>query len=281
MQVVPYKAGFGALWLGGLLLGSHPAEAMPAKAPPPLVELPADATPAEQAAAWAEVLARPESYAVYQARKHLLNLQQHAIAPLLGLMEREELVDLVGTADLIYPGADRLYGHGMVVPYDIDWVHIRAGWVLEEVVQESFGFALGPPLTSTEIVSLGWGADQNGVAPEKWTLEARAKMGRDAVARARQWAAENPAWTCLGSVRAGLNSEDSATQDRTMEWMAQGRGACDGLTPDVWEQELKPVVRALWGHAGGYTPEAFDSPAGRLIRDGDAYFLTIKGYPLP
>lgn len=263
------ERGLGLLLALGLLAPSRAGAS-----DRPLVALAADATPAEQAAAWVEVLARADSGAVLQARGHLLNLQQHAIGPLIELMAREELVALEGTADLIYPGADRLYGHGWVVPYDIDWLPVRAGWVFEELVHESLGFDMAGSF-GAEGAMVAFTADWSRLPPEQRTLEARAAAGREAAERARRWRAAHPDWTCLGAVREGLHSEER--RDATMAWLRSGRGACEGLTREVYLEELRPLVAAA-SEADGH---AATSEAWRLLRDVELHWLSIKGQSLP
>jgi hypothetical protein len=52
-------------------------------------------------------------------------------------------VQLRETWDLIYPGAKTFYGHGYSVDYDLDWLSAKAGWALENLTFQNFGFARG------------------------------------------------------------------------------------------------------------------------------------------
>jgi len=230
-------------------------------------------TPAAQAAAWADTLASAQAGEVWQARSALLNLQHHAFAALSAQLDREELVKLQNTADLIYPGAERFYGHGRAVFYDIDWVHIRAGWVLEDLVRVSFGFGLGSTLTPTEVIGAVFHTDPPQLPPEKWSLESRAAAGRAAAARARVWLAENQDWRCLDALRDDLRSESTARQRSAIDWMVSGEGACEGLTRDVYTTALRPLVEATSRSADAELSER----ARRILRDETHHWLNIKG----
>ena len=201
--------------------------------------------PDAQAAAWAELLASPDFGVVIDAKNHLVNLQAHALVPLVDLMAREELVQLMYTADTIYPGAEHFYGHGMLVQYDIDWVHIRAGWVFEQLAQESFGFNLSSAFGPFEGFAVMLTGDWSQVPDGLGTLEARKQAGREAAQRARQWVEDNPDWSCLGGVTGALRSEEPERQQRVLEWLAHSYAACDGLTLPYYESELRPWVEIL------------------------------------
>ena len=69
-----------------------------------------------------------------------MNYQKEAIPDLIELLRDTSFIKLKNTADLIYPGAEKFYGHGWIVNYDIDWVPVRAAWLLEEITFQNFGY---------------------------------------------------------------------------------------------------------------------------------------------
>ena len=78
---------------------------------------------------------------VFQAKHDiLLKYQKESIPKLILLLKDTSYVKLVNTADLIYPGAKEFYGHGYIVNYDIDWISVRAAWVLEQITFQDFGY---------------------------------------------------------------------------------------------------------------------------------------------
>src|SRR5215212_9707503 len=81
--------------------------------------------------------------AVYQSEFKLESGGNASLGVLVSLLDRHDVVQLTNTADLIYPGAKTFYGHGWLIDYDLDRVSTRAGWALEELTFENFGFAEG------------------------------------------------------------------------------------------------------------------------------------------
>ena len=80
---------------------------------------------------------------VQEAANRLVSLEGKAVPALLPLLDSREAVPLVNTADLIYPGAKTFYGHGRVINYALDSVAVRAGWILESMTFQDFGFRSG------------------------------------------------------------------------------------------------------------------------------------------
>ncbi len=68
---------------------------------------------------------------IYPAKMKLESYQKEIIPKLVELLNDTTFVKLTGTADLIYPGAPQFYGHGHFIPYDMDWISVRAGWLLK------------------------------------------------------------------------------------------------------------------------------------------------------
>ena len=149
---------------------------------------------------WVEVLSTKEE---------LESLQATAIPVLLQISERDEEVDLEGTADLIYPGAEKFYGHGWVLDYDVDWLSIRAGWALEDLTFQNFGFR------EREMV--------------KWHSTPRSRLRAAAVSHAKAWWQTNQAgWTRFNAVLEALRSEDPVRQEAALGWIRFGKTKCDG-----------------------------------------------------
>ena len=98
-------------------------------------------------------LPKPDFGAVSQARDSLINYQKESIPSLVKLLKDTSFVRLQNTADLIYPGAKEFYGHGWIVNYDIDWISVRAAWVLEEITFQDFGYQDGA-ITEKELMAL-------------------------------------------------------------------------------------------------------------------------------
>lgn len=77
---------------------------------------------------------------VYPSKEELENYQKIIIPELISILSDTSFVKLTNTFDLIYPGTTTYYGHGHYVPYDMDWISVRAGWLLEEITFQDFGY---------------------------------------------------------------------------------------------------------------------------------------------
>ena len=64
---------------------------------------------------------------VKDAKEKLENYEGKAIPQLIAMLDDNKIVKLQNTGSLIYPGAERFFGYGQMVDYDIDNLAIRAG----------------------------------------------------------------------------------------------------------------------------------------------------------
>ena len=64
--------------------------------------------------------------AVDDAKERLESRQAEVIPSLIDLCARTDRNRLTDTADLIYPGAQTFWGHGLIVDYDLDAIAARA-----------------------------------------------------------------------------------------------------------------------------------------------------------
>ena len=115
--------------------------------------------------------------------------------------------------DLIYPGYTRDYGHGHVLPYDLQHLGDRAGWVLEHAAFQDFGF--GDP---------AWLPPAHDLAG----FAARRVKARAAVAA--WWATVGADWSCYDALATVLRSKRPA---RAYRWLIDRDAVpCDGFTAD-------------------------------------------------
>lgn len=183
---------------------------------------------------------------VYRAAEELEALGGEAIPDLLQLMGDDRKVKLTGTADLIYPGADRFYGHGYVVNYDLDWLPVRAGWVLERITFKSFGFR-----------------EQGDVPRRKLTAEERLEARRKASDRARTWWAGQGSWQRRDALLEALRSTDSEREQLALEYLRFGKTPCAGLDEPFYRQQLRPEIERL-SKSGN---RAVQAQATHLLKD--------------
>ena len=136
---------------------------------------------------------------------------------LLVVMGRDAEVVLQDSADLIYPGAQRFYGHGLVVDYELNWLAGRAGWVLEGLTFESFGFKQGDVTTADVLNAAGTMARGRPTEELRHDPQVKAALRKRAVQRAQEW------WKNQGgkfdrdaAARAALFGTDAPKQRRVL-----------------------------------------------------------------
>jgi hypothetical protein len=71
----------------------------------------------------------------------LESLESAGIEHLFKAMDNCNVHPLKNTGDLIFPGAEKFYGHGQIIDYDIDDLCVRSGWLLEDLTFQNFGFS--------------------------------------------------------------------------------------------------------------------------------------------
>jgi hypothetical protein len=66
------------------------------------------------------------------------------VAYLVALMQKDDRLPFVGgCGDTYYPGAPEFYGHGTLVPYDLDGLAGRAAYLLDRLTFDRFDLATG------------------------------------------------------------------------------------------------------------------------------------------
>ena len=208
---------------------------------------------------------------VRSAKESLESLQREAIPELLNLLGRDDRVPLQDTADLIYPGAKTFWGHGEILDYDIAWLSVRAGWALEELTFQAFGFQEGEIDSDALLKAVMSGkADVplSDVAPAELSAETKRARRSEAVARAVKWWSQASAgWNRLDAVAEALKSNDPVRQVQVLDWLRFGETTCNGLTREVFTARLMPEVRRLTGASDPTVKQQADY----LARDFDGH----------
>ena len=153
--------------------------------------------------------------------KHRLESRQAEVLPaLVELAFNQQRAPLQNTADLIYPGARAFYEHGLIIDYDLDNIAARAGWLLEDLTFENFGFASG--------------------ATSAHDTHAAAEAAR------RWWLAASRPWRRFQALRVALASGDPRRHLLALSWLRRpGRTACDGLSNETYARDILSLVTAL------------------------------------
>ena len=220
--------------LAALRLLPRTAPTPPTPAPPPPAATaipPAATTPPRPASALEQRLLAftdADFDSVYRAYLELQADPDRAIPALVSLLDRTDRVPLRNTADLIYPGATRFYGHGWAVNYDIDWIADRAGWVLEELAFQDFGYA----------------GEWRSIAVDEPAAHAR---HRAAGARARAWWEAGVAVRRWDALLAALDSDSARRRGDALSYLASHcrEPPIPGLDERTARRALLPRMRRI------------------------------------
>ncbi len=186
------------------------------------------------------------------AKSNLENLQGEAIPDLIKLLDSKEFLKMQNTGSLIYPGAAKFFGHGQILDYDIDYLSIRAGWLIEELTFNNFGFS-GIHLPEDMLIShikmtfpKYYNNSTNRKNIEKASGEELRKIAQELSIKAvKEWReGEGSKFSRLNELVKALKSFDEKRQVKALFYMRNGETKCDGLTKDYYYEEIaKEIVR--------------------------------------
>lgn len=170
---------------------------------------------------------------MFSAAGSLCELEARSIPRLIELLDHDQRVKPTTPPWTVamYIGHGGISGCFMFLPYGLNEIQIRAGWVLEDITFQDFGFR-GPS------------------AYKEHTASERAAS----VALAKQWWSHVPA----GSQRldflrlALLGSRNSQLNALGYMSRRERSGPCPGLTEDYYRRELHPIIRQMM-----HSPDAF------------------------
>jgi hypothetical protein len=186
---------------------------------------------------------------VYSVKDDLVSYQEKSIPLLIALLKDTSFVKLKNTADLIYPGAEEFYGHGWVVGYDIDWISVRAAWLLEEITFQNFGYLT--KISEDDLMALhrenyaqylktgAHNINLKNPTPRQDLVSYRLLLA----AKAENWWNENKTnWSRFAALKEALSSSDETRQSLAIQYLRDQKTKCDGCSPEKYESELKPLV---------------------------------------
>jgi hypothetical protein len=190
---------------------------------------------------------------VYPSKLRLEDYQAQIIPRLIKLLDDTNFVKLTNTFDLIYPGATKFYGHGHFVPYDMDWISVRSGWLLEELTFQDFGYKTSGVNDSTlfNLMKENYGKylkkgtydlEWKNKSPREKLIEYRKILA----SKAKLWWQENEdTWTRLSAIKEALQSKDENRLGEVLQFLRYGKTKCDGLNENVYEIQIKPLILDL------------------------------------
>ncbi|RKR05273.1 hypothetical protein C8C83_4614 [Flavobacterium sp. 90] len=190
---------------------------------------------------------------VSPAKKELENYQKDIIPELIKLLKDTTFSKLTGTADLIYPGTTTFYGRGEYLPYNIDWISIRSGWLLEDLTFQDFGYK-NIDVTDETLMKL---SEENyndyikkGSYELDWknkTIEERTAQYRKNISlNAKKWWKENgKKWNRISAIKEALESNNENRLSNVFQYLRFGESKSDNLTVEIFNNEIKPIIVSL------------------------------------
>lgn len=218
---------------------------------------------------------------VYRAKDTLESLEHESLPYLYDLLnEDNRLVKLTNTADLIYPGTTEFYGHGWVIDYDLDWLTIRAGWAIEEITFQNFGFKENK-ITEGDLFELEMdsakykeyiktGKYDFQIAPEKIgkIIEIKNKA-------TESWIKNHNSWTRLNGVIEALNSADTLNQMTALNHLAWGN-CIRGLDLKKYKESLEPLIERLMNSDNKSIKEGAGALNETVNYEGDFHYFNLR-----
>ena len=186
---------------------------------------------------------------VFKAKDTLMMFDKEVIPHLIDLMKDEKrFVKLKNTADLIYPGATEFWGHGWFIPYDLDWITIRAGWALEELTFQNFGFVENS-ITDVDLIQFHKDNYEEYIKTGKHDVnferESFKKLS-SSINKATEWWIQNEKdWTNLKAIKEALFSDDVERQFNAISHLRYPNYESKGLTIKFYEEELESRIKEL------------------------------------
>jgi hypothetical protein len=191
---------------------------------------------------------------VREAKDNLENVQSKAIPKIMELLNDKSVQKLENTGSLIYPGATKFFGHGQIIDYDIDKIDVRAGWLLEDLTFQNFGFS-GAHLPEKDLlishIKLTFPDYYNNSANRKKLetkdIEELQNLIVDlSVKKAKEWWEESgDGWKRLDALEDALKSYDEKRQVKALFYIRNGKTKCYGLTKDYYLDHIAKEIARL------------------------------------
>lgn len=202
---------------------------------------------------WTEVsddlarLCSPDVPSMVAAGESLCALEERAIPGLVQLLDRDETI--TPTSQLGADGSVMYAGHGgpgacfLYVFYGLNETEVRAGWMLERITFQDFGFGSE------------WDGDRRTVAER-----------HAAATNAREWwASRKQGWTSLCGLEEALAGENGRAQGKALYFLRnQSRDrSCSGLNEQTYFSRVHPLIEKL---VTSKYPETREAAAGIWAR---------------
>lgn len=218
---------------------------------------------------------------VKSAKNNLEDLQGSSIPLMIELLKNTEMVKLENTGSLIYPGAEKFYGHGQILDYDIDYISVRAGWLLEDLCFQNFGFS-GVHLPEDLImnhIKITFPTYYNNSTNRKKLEELSSSELKKIVVKLSSkavlswWEENKNDFSRLGALVSALQSFDEKRQVKALFYLRNGTTKCIGLNQEFYYEELsKEIVRLSASDV-----QRIAEHAKLILLDSKLSWLNLKG----
>jgi len=190
---------------------------------------------------------------VMLAKEKLENMEAEAIPYIIPLLQDKSVRKLTNTGDLIYPGADKFFGHGQIIDYDIDKTDVRAGWLLEELAFQNFGFT-GVHIQENDLSDYirfhfpkFYNNSRNRKLIDTSSETEKREMIRDLSTREAEkwWEDQADTWNRFDALVEALGSDDEKRQAKALFYIRNGKTSCTGLNKESYKSKIKSIVLEL------------------------------------
>lgn len=192
---------------------------------------------------------------VMSAKTALEQKQKEAIPALIQLLQSTEYAKLYYSEALMYPGTKRvIFENEIVIPYELDWISIRAGWLLEELTFKDFGYR------STELDSELFEEIKRNNEIETneiiYTIDWKNRQTKEQIIQSRKQKAEQVAnwweqnkanWTRVLALKTALQSNNEYCISKALNFMAEyesEKNNCDNFFT-LYKSEIRPHIILL------------------------------------
>jgi hypothetical protein len=217
---------------------------------------------------------------VLQAKEKLENLEAEAIPYIIPMLQDKSVRKLTNTGDLIYPGAEKFFGHGQIIDYDIDKTDVRAGWLLEELAFQNFGFT-GVHIQADDLSDYirfnfpkYYTNSKNRKLVDTSSETEKREMIRNLSTKEAEkwWADQADTWNRFDALVEALGSDDEKRQAKALFYIRNGKTSCTGLNRESYKSDIKNIVLEL-----SKSPLKRISEQSKLILlDTDFDWLSLK-----
>lgn len=213
---------------------------------------------------------------IYQVKDSIINYNKDAIPKLIELLKDPSYIKLKQTADLIYPGSEKFYGHGLIINYDIDWISVRAAWLLEEITFRDFGYR-DLSISKGKLMKVHKEKYTNYLQAGSHDMDLKRKNAKHlyrlslADSVSKWWNKNKDTWTRYNALKEALSSGNLQQQSAALHFLRFGETKCEGLTLDRYKVEIQPLVEKI---KASKNEEA--DQAKYLLDDKEFYWFKIK-----